>query len=151
MKQIGHYSLSSDPKHFREIYEVVDEIVQLTGMRGRQKFMFAVCITEAFTNANLHGNCNNPEKRVELTFWSDGNRLIATVADQGCGSAADIPQTLELNQIKSDKFSGRGVAIMREFADNFEVEERICKGIQVRLEWNMEVHVPAAAPEVLDK
>ncbi len=142
MQRLGSFQINSSPEHFRKIYEVIDQIVQKTGLSGREKYRFAVCITEAFTNACVHGNRRDPRKNVRITFELHDKCLVAEIEDEGSGSLADMPQTFELEEIKSDNFSGRGVAIMNKFADNFNIIEKNGKGLKVRMEWDLSKQPP---------
>jgi serine/threonine-protein kinase RsbW len=137
VEKFANFRVSSAPHSFERIYEIIDDIVSHVGLTGRDRFRFALCITEAFTNACVHGNRNDPEKKVSLSFGTEGECLIAEIEDDGAGKTADIPQSFGLEQIKSDKFSGRGVAIMNEFADKFSVAEKSNGGLKVCLEWDL--------------
>src|ERR1700742_3770320 len=74
------------------------------------------CLNEAATNAILHGNKLDPDKKVIVNVEIDGRRVIWTITDEGPGfdyvHLADptAPENLE-------NLSGRGVFIIKMLAD----------------------------------
>ena len=71
---------------------------------------------EATANAVIHGNKQDPEKRITATFEIIGTALKITIADQGAGLDPDsIPDPLAPENLL--RSSGRGVFLMRAFMD----------------------------------
>ncbi len=74
------------------------------------------CLNEAVSNAIVHGNKLDPEKKVFVNVEIDGRRIVWTIADEGPGfdyvHLADptAPENLE-------NLSGRGVFILKMLAD----------------------------------
>jgi serine/threonine-protein kinase RsbW len=72
-------------------------------------------VTEAVQNAILHGNQNNPEKKVELRFENRPDGLCFTISDQGQGFD---PETLpDPTDLANDGQKGRGIFIMKTLSD----------------------------------
>ena len=96
----------------------------------RETIMLA--LNEAATNAIVHGNKNDPNKEVTVTAKVTPDRIEFTVADQGQGfDPGSLPSPLDEPNLM--KPSGRGVFLMRQFADQVRFSE---KGNRVTLTFN---------------
>jgi len=77
-----------------------------------------VAITEAVSNAILHGNKQDPSKKVHLLIEriAELPQLRVVVEDEGEGfDPASIPDPTTAERLLSE--SGRGIFLMRAFAD----------------------------------
>ncbi len=140
------YELTSQESQYNRIYGVIAEVVELAGLAGQQKFRFAVCVSEAFTNAFYHGNHADPQKSVKLEFSWSAETLEFRISDQGQGRVEELDLETELQAIDPQKTSGRGLAIMRGYADKFEVEEKVDGGLCFKLQWRLR-----AVAEIADR
>jgi len=74
------------------------------------------CLNEVTTNAIIHGNKSDPEKKVIINVEVDGKKAVWTITDEGEGfdyvNLADptAPENLE-------NLTGRGVFIVKQLAD----------------------------------
>jgi serine/threonine-protein kinase RsbW len=76
-----------------------------------------VAILEAVKNAIQHGNKNNPEKQVKISFKSVPNGLCFTIKDQGEGfNFRNVPNPLEASDGQSETV-GKGIFLIRSLAD----------------------------------
>ncbi len=84
------------------------------GFDESECFAIRLSLEEALTNAIKHGNRFQQDKRVELTYRVDNERLEITVTDQGGGFTPNqVPDpTLDENL---ERPSGRGIMLMRAF------------------------------------
>jgi len=73
-------------------------------------------VSEAVTNAIMHGNKEDESKKVFITAQSDSEELTFIVKDEGEGFDPDsLPDPLDEENLL--KTSGRGVFLMEEYAD----------------------------------
>ncbi|GAB2700922.1 ATP-binding protein [Mucilaginibacter koreensis] len=74
------------------------------------------CLNEVVTNAIVHGNKLNPDKKVIVNAEVDAKRIVWTVTDEGEGfDYINLPDpTAEENL---EKLTGRGVFIVKHLAD----------------------------------
>jgi len=73
-------------------------------------------VSEAVTNAIMHGNKEDKSKKVFITAQSDSEELTFIVKDEGEGFDPDsLPDPLDEENLL--KTSGRGVFLMEEYAD----------------------------------
>lgn len=42
-------------------------------------------VSEAFTNAYLHGNQADPKKTIQISMTANNNKITADITDEGCG------------------------------------------------------------------
>lgn len=80
-------------------------------------------VSEAVTNAIIHGYEGNREKMVKLEIGYDEHALVTIIiSDKGKG-IHDISQALEplYTSKQSSERSGMGMTIMQTFSDSFDV------------------------------
>lgn len=93
-----------------------------------ERYGFMLTISEAFTNALLHGNNLDPDKKVRISIDIKPNKIIADIIDEGKGG---------LDKIKHKKPSvlmgegGRGVDLMNHYAGKVEFTEDLNGGVKV--------------------
>ena len=81
---------------------------------------FLIAVTEACVNGIVHGNKNNPSKKVYVNLLYDDTIFCVKVKDEGEGfDIKKIPDpTTEENLFKE---SGRGLFLIRSLVDKVEV------------------------------
>jgi len=126
-----HISPKNNPEGVVE-HMVVDLCEQMS--IGEEKFgNILLAVTEAVNNAIEHGNKNNPEKTVQLSYKSSPEQVIFTVSDQGQGF--DLKQVPDPTQPESkDPEAGRGIFVMKHLADKMEFLDN---GNKVLLSFNL--------------
>jgi serine/threonine-protein kinase RsbW len=78
-----------------------------------------LAVTEASTNAIIHGNKSDETKSVAIDVTKEDNQLIIRVKDQGKGfDPAKIPDPTETENLLKD--SGRGLYLMRVYMDDLK-------------------------------
>jgi len=99
------------------------------GYNEDECFAIKLALEEAMTNAVKHGNRNKPDRHITVRYAVGPQRVVITVADEGCGfdpsSVPDptLPERLWLP-------SGRGIMLMRAYMDEVVYN---AKGNEVRL------------------
>jgi len=108
--------LNTDFDDLAEVEPLIEELATITPLDEDKKSGLLLCASEAVTNAMLHGNKMNPDKKVTITANADDNEITFTVLDEGDGfNPDDIPNPLaEENLLKP---SGRGVFLMNTYCD----------------------------------
>ena len=91
-----------------------------------------LALTEAVDNAIEHGNKNNPEKAVELSYKTSDTGVTFTIADQGTGfNPAQVSDPTHPESVSEE---GRGLFVMKLLADKVAFEEN---GKKVVLSFNL--------------
>lgn len=110
-------------------YEELDKLENfLNNLQENLKFdndfyaRLMLTVSEAATNGVVHGNKLNADKTVTLIASASNNNLVISIHDQGEGFVPEeVPNPLaEENLLKT---SGRGVFLMKEYADEVKYED----------------------------
>lgn len=108
----------SDYQELEKLPELLDEMAAAFDLSDEVQARLMLVLSEAVTNAILHGNKLEKRKKATLKTWVNfpDARLYITVEDEGPGfNPGSIPNPLdEQNLLKP---SGRGIYLMREYAD----------------------------------
>ncbi|MCX6246348.1 MAG: ATP-binding protein [Bacteroidetes bacterium] len=100
-----------------KVENFVDDICEAYYITNSYYGNILMAVLEAVKNAMIHGNKNNPEKVVRLSFKSVPNGLCFTVKDQGDGfDFRNVPNPLEADE-KVAEIVGRGIFLIRSLAD----------------------------------
>lgn len=112
-----HLALATSPDAIYAVESVVEELKTNLDIRDDVYANIMVAITEAVTNAVYHGNKENADKQVFVSFDAKTPyRLTVRVKDEGPGFDPDtLPDPTAPENI--EKLSGRGVFLMRQLAD----------------------------------
>jgi len=95
----------------------IDTLSQKYGFSDEIYANVLTCLSEATVNAIIHGNKENPEKKVYVNLEViENKRLIFTIADEGDGfDFNNLPDPTAPENLES--LSGRGVFIIKRLAD----------------------------------
>ena len=113
--------LPSDRKEISKFENLLVEINTEFGMAMEKFINFQIAASEAIVNAIVHGNKQNPLKKVFVEVITDEHKLEMRIKDEGEGfDVSKLPDpTDETNLYKE---SGRGVFIIRSLVDEFYIE-----------------------------
>jgi serine/threonine-protein kinase RsbW len=128
---IFRLTLSSVPRNVGRVETFLKKISRSTHLDEIQYHKLMVSLTEAVNNAIVHGNKENPMRKVVLKCEVLPGWLLVIVNDQGKGFR---PEKLH-NPLKKEnllKESGRGIFLMRTLMDKVEFEFHKT-GMEVRL------------------
>ena len=99
------------------VCRLVDRLVDdgCVGEIDRRKV--ELCLDEAITNAVIHGNDSDFEKKVQVQLFRDGGRWGIVVTDEGRGFGREEIPDLEADEQLWQE-SGRGIALMHLYMDD---------------------------------
>lgn len=111
--------LKSTYEEVEKVEHLLNDLQAELGFDDEFYARLMLTVSEAATNGIVHGNQLDETKKVRMVAESDGKTLIVTSQDEGKGfSLNEIPDPLaEENLLKP---SGRGVFLMKEYADGVE-------------------------------
>lgn len=116
-------SLESRPENISSIERFVEEICDYYNINDTYFGNILIALTEAFQNALIHGNKNDPSKIINVVFESKPKGLSFTVTDEGAGFDPDtVPDPLDLD-VDVELEKGRGVFLMRSLSDKLIVTD----------------------------
>lgn len=108
--------LPSVPESITALENLIEEIANKYQVSDDTFANMMTCLNEALNNAMIHGNKQDPAKKVIVNAEVDGRRITWTITDEGPGfdyvHLADptAPENLEA-------LTGRGVFIIKHLAD----------------------------------
>ena len=118
-KQTFRLSLQSTYEESEKVPDFVTEIQEKSQLKDDTTGNLMLLLSEAVTNAIVHGNNLDESKTVEVEVQVNSNKIISTVKDQGDGFN---PQATN-NPLKEEnllKESGRGIFLIREISDSMD-------------------------------
>ncbi len=91
-----------------------------------------VAVSEAVSNAIIHGYQNDPERWVTMALELTGQELRITIHDDGVG-IADIEEAMKPHFSQTEDRMGLGFAFMHSFMDQVTVTSALQQGTTVVL------------------
>lgn len=133
MKQDIEVFFGSRLENLEIIQGVSDTVGRFLGLDDDGRYWISLSVRESVTNAILHGNKQDEEKRVGVRFLINGNRLVICVQDEGEGfEESGLPDPLDPSNLL--KPSGRGIFYVRSFMDEVKYRSLPEGGWEVRME-----------------
>lgn len=108
--------LSSHPSNVALVESFVQKIARQYHIGPDLHGNILISLTEAVTNAIIHGNKKDAEKTVEIKLNKTGNKIAIRVSDEGKGfDYRNLPDPTRPENIT--KIGGRGVFLMQQLSD----------------------------------
>ncbi|MBC6995837.1 ATP-binding protein [Neolewinella lacunae] len=109
-------TLVSDPSNISKVEKYVDQIADRFKLDQEKHASLMLSLTEAVTNAIIHGNKQDRTKTVSIRLAQTRSGLAIRVTDQGCGfDYRQIPDPTSPERIC--ECGGRGVFLMNQLCD----------------------------------
>ncbi len=113
--------LPSDRKEISKFENLLVEINSEFGMAMEKFINFQIASSEAIVNAIVHGNKQNPQKKVYVEITIDEHKLELKIKDEGDGfDVSKLPDPTDESNLYKE--SGRGIFIIRSLVDEFYIE-----------------------------
>ncbi len=111
-----YLEIESTPNNLITVEEFVNYFSVELGLDQEKINGLLLAITEATTNAIIHGNKNNQLKMVRIYVYVDGSNLTVIIKDEGKGfDPSIVPDPTDPENLLKD--SGRGLYLMRVYMD----------------------------------
>lgn len=111
-----YLEIESTPNNLITVEEFVNYFSVELGLDQEKINGLLLAITEATTNAIIHGNKNNQLKMVRIFVYVDGSNLTVIIKDEGKGfDPSIVPDPTDPENLLKD--SGRGLYLMRVYMD----------------------------------
>ncbi len=115
-------TLSSTREEIPRVKKFADRLNKSVELDQDQYDNLVLALSEAVTNAVVHGNKEDESKKVFLQGWVKSNSVHISVKDQGEGFDPDsLPDPLKDHNLLKE--GGRGVYLMRQYADAVSFSE----------------------------
>jgi serine/threonine-protein kinase RsbW len=122
MDKTYNVTLSSTFEQAETVPDVVDEITKECNLEEDPSETFKLILSEAVTNAIVHGNKEDPDKSVHLKVVVSDNSISAEVQDEGNGFNPDEKKD-PLQEENLLDIGGRGIFLIKQFSDHMEFRE----------------------------
>lgn len=111
-----YLEIESTPNNLITVEEFVNYFSVELGLDQEKMSGLLLAVTEATTNAIIHGNKNNKLKLVRIYVYVDGNTITIKIKDEGKGfDPSIVPDPTDPENLLKD--SGRGLYLMRVYMD----------------------------------
>ncbi len=115
-KQHNMLTLTSSPDNVANVEPFVEKLVAEYQISPDVYGNILISLTEAVTNAIIHGNNNDATKLVMVNLKKLKNKLAFYITDEGNGfDFANLPDPTAPENLL--KIGGRGVFLMRQLSD----------------------------------
>ena len=122
MAQTYKATLSSTFDQAETVPDFVDKIAGECGLDEDPSETFKLILSEAVTNAIVHGNKENPDKSVHIKVEITDSSILAEVKDEGEGFEPEDKKDPLAEENLMDT-GGRGIFLIKQFADHMEFKE----------------------------
>lgn len=111
--------IKSDITNVSEVEQLIDVVCEDLKLNEDNYGNILIAVTEAVTNAIIHGNQNNPEKLVEINVDSELKEVVFSIIDAGGGfDFTNLPDPIAPENL--EKPNGRGIFLMKNLSDKVE-------------------------------
>lgn len=115
-------TLESHPKNIAQVEPYVSKVVKQYEINQELYGNMLVTLTEAVSNAIIHGNSAKAAKKVLVSTNCSGQRICFRVQDEGMGFDPDsLPDPTAPENILTP--GGRGVFLMRQLSDSVTFDD----------------------------
>lgn len=107
--------------HLPQVDEFIEGKLKKLGIETGQIYDIAISVSEVVTNAVVHGNQNDLDKKVRISLKADSSRVEVTVEDEGGGFDREgvCSPVEEANLLKE---AGRGLHIVESLMDEVNIQ-----------------------------
>jgi serine/threonine-protein kinase RsbW len=106
--------LTSDFDSLEQVDQMVDELTKAANLSEEAHGALLLSLSEAVTNAIMHGNKQDSSKWVYVRAVKNGHDLEVTIEDEGDGFNPDmLPSPVESDNLLRQ--GGRGVYLMKMY------------------------------------
>ena len=116
-----HLTITSDPQNVSKVEPFVHDVATRYNLSPDTHGNILVSLTEAVTNAVLHGNQGDCRKTVSICLCRNHDALSISVSDEGPGFDPNkVPDPTNADLLEC--CGGRGLYLMRRLSDECRFE-----------------------------
>lgn len=118
MEKVYNKKFSSDPDNLVEVEKFITDVAEKFNLDDEIKGKLSLSLSEAASNAMVHGNKLDPKKYVDVRITISDDKIEVVIKDEGNGfDPSSVPDPTAPENLLKD--SGRGIHIMKTFLENF--------------------------------
>ncbi len=116
-----------------ELHEKLVELLDREKVAPDLTQCFLLAVSEAFTNALLHGNKRDPEKKISVSVLVNETSLSADISDEGTGGLQKVTGRKRPDILAE---SGRGIDLIKHYADAVSFDATASGGLKVSIRFD---------------
>ena len=117
MEKVYTKKFTSDPDNLVEVEEFITKVANEFNLDEEIKNNLSLSLSEAASNAMVHGNKLDPKKYVDIKITVSDDKIKVVIKDEGNGfDPSSVPDPTAPENLLKD--SGRGIHIMKTFLEN---------------------------------
>jgi serine/threonine-protein kinase RsbW len=124
------FAFPSVPESEAAIHEAVEKVLEQHAIDEATARRVLLAISEACTNAMVHGNRMSAERKVKLELTVSESVIRADIIDEGRGGIRRIRRRSPRRPLSE---GGRGIDLIRHFADSVEFGQEEDGGLRVSI------------------
>jgi len=137
-----HFCFPAKLKYLSWVHGLFDQLADDYGFDEGRRNRLQVVVSEAFTNAFVHGCRSDGNRFITLNILAGQDQFVIDVADDGAGLAA-IPPEASWAEFDPEREGGRGLELMRRLTDEMVLSETPQGGLTVSMHFRAS-RLPAA-------
>ena len=116
------------------MYDDVKTFLVDKGIDARLIGNIMLSVSEAFTNALLHGNQSDPNKSIHISITTNNNEITADIIDEGSGDVEHLGSDEEADLWQE---GGRGMMLIKRMSREVAFSKSlITGGLQVTIKFD---------------
>lgn len=129
MEHVFHYPSTLDSED--QMLDDLHKVLEASKITGDSAWRLTLAVSEAFTNALVHGNGKNPLKTITLRVQVNENSVVADIADEGAGGLVRIQKRQKPSSLMAE--GGRGIDLIEHYTDGVTFSESSQGGLTVSI------------------
>lgn len=119
---IDHFVLESKLDSISRVEQIVDDVCQKLTLNEESYGNVLIAVSEAVTNAIVHGNGLGSSLPVDLAIGNGSQDFVFQVKDAGRGfDTTSLPDPTNPDNLLNE--NGRGIFLMQNLSDKVEFED----------------------------
>jgi serine/threonine-protein kinase RsbW len=132
VKKNNEIEIPSTLDYLPSVDEFIEKKLRKLGIKKDQITDIAISVSEAVTNAVVHGNKNDANKKVKISFKVGTSSVEVTVEDEGGGFDPTCVES-PIEECNLLKKAGRGILILKSLMDKVDFLCEPGKGTKVKM------------------
>ncbi len=114
---MSEYNLKyrSIPDSEEQMLDDLDEIIVKNRILEKTAGKLRIVVSEAFTNAYLHGNCKDAGKSIKIQMQVNKNQIFADIIDEGTGGLIKVQKRKTPEPMAEN---GRGINLIYHYSSD---------------------------------
>lgn len=117
------------------VYRIIKDLKAAECLPWTGTHRAELCFDEAITNAMMHGNRLNPDRKVKVVLFADAERWGAIIEDEGEGFTAEALISPDAPEFLFTE-SGRGIHLMDSWLDSLSYSRKGNRLMMIRARQN---------------